>query len=131
MNIRSVKRQSAKSPTERARIEALRRKYASRPSPEALLAGGDYPPPVPLGAYLKVKQLMHQLKEARAKSKLSLADLAARTAIDRGYLSKLENMQQANTTLETASRIAEALGLEICLMPVTNGRKKRTKRAAG
>jgi DNA-binding Xre family transcriptional regulator len=130
MKIRSVQRRTAKSPAERARIKELRRKYSSRPSPEALLASGDIAPPVPLGAYLKVKQLMHQLKEARARAKLSLTDLAARTAIDRGYLSKLENSQQANTTLETASRIADALGLEIRLMPV-NGRKRRTKRAAG
>lgn len=68
---------------------------------------------------------MHQLKVVRAKAKLSLADLAERTQIDCGYLSKLENMQQANTTLETMSRIAEALGLEIRLAAVTNGRKAR------
>jgi transcriptional regulator with XRE-family HTH domain len=88
------------------------------------LASGDYTTPMPLGVYLKIKQLMHQIKEARAEAKLSLAE---RTAIDRGYLSKLENMQQANTTLETVSRIAEALGLEIRLAPVTNGRNSRAK----
>src|SRR5207248_4038363 len=87
-----------------------------------------YTSPVPLGVYLKIKQLMHQLKEARAKAMLSLADLAERTQIDRGYLSKLENMQQANTTLETMSRIAEALGLEIRLSPITNGRRSKKER---
>ena len=127
MTIGRVARKIAKSPEELARIQALREKYKSRPTPEELLASGEYSAPVPLGVYLKIKHLMHQLKEARAKAKLSLADLAERTAIDRGYLSKLENMQQANTTLETVSRIAEALGLEIRLAPMTNGRKARAK----
>ena len=35
--------------------------------------------------------------------------MAERTKIDRGYLSKLENMQQANTTLETVSRTLSQL----------------------
>jgi transcriptional regulator with XRE-family HTH domain len=56
---------------------------------------------------------------------LPLAGLAERTEFDRSYLSKLENMQQLNTTLETVSRIAEALGLEIRLSPATYGGKPR------
>ncbi len=127
MKIGRAQRKIANSPGELARIQALRKKYKSRPSPEKLLASGDYSAPVPLGVYLKIKQLMHQLKHARAKAKLSLADLAKRTEIDRGYLSKLENMQQANTTLETVSRIAEVLGLEIRLTRVANGRKTGPK----
>jgi DNA-binding XRE family transcriptional regulator len=123
MKIGRAHRKIAKSPVEVARIQALREKYKDRPTPEELLASGDYSAPVPLGVHLKIKALMHQLKQARARAKLSLADLAKRTEIDRGYLSKLENMQQANTTLETVSRIAEVLGLEIRLTPVTNGRK--------
>ena len=130
MKIASVQRKITKTPAELARVEALREKYRNRPSPQELLASGDYAAPVPLGVYLKIKQLMHQLKEMRAKAKLSLADLAKRTAIDRGYLSKLENMQQPNTTLETMSRIADALGLEIRLTPVTNGRRVRAKQAS-
>lgn len=106
------KRQAA---SDIARIAALRDKYKARPTPERLLASGEYTSPVPLGAYLQIKQIMRQLKQARADANLSLADLAKRTKIDRGYLSKLENLQQANTTLETVSRIAEVLGLEIGL----------------
>lgn len=130
MKIRRVPKKIAKSPGELARIQALREKYKSRPTPQELLASGEYTAPVPLGVYLKIKLLMHQLKQARSKAKLSLADLAERTEIDRGYLSKLENMQQANTTLETVSRIADALGLEIRLSPVTNARKSRAKHAS-
>jgi DNA-binding phage protein len=126
-DVHSVAKKIAKSPEEIARIQALREKYKSRPAPEELLASGEYTAPVPLGVYLKIKHLMHQLKQARSKAKLSLADLAQRTAIDRGYLSKLENMQQANTTLETVSRIAEALGLELRFSPVTAGRRSSSK----
>ena len=129
MKIVPVSKKLTKSPAELARIQALREKYKSQPTPEELLASGEYTATVPLGVHLKIKQLMHQLKAARAKAKLSLADLAERTAIDRSYLSKLENMQQANTTLETVSRIAEALGLEIRLSPTSRGRKIRVKQA--
>ncbi len=126
-----MQKKIAKSPAEIARIQALREKYKNRPTPQELLASGDYAAPAPLAVYLKIKQLMHQLKAARAKAKLSLADLAERTQIDRGYLTKLENMQQANTTLETVSRIAEALGLEIRLAAVKNGQRARAKDESG
>jgi ribosome-binding protein aMBF1 (putative translation factor) len=120
---RSMQKKATRSAAERARIRALREKYKARPTPEQLLASGDYTPLAPLGVHLQIKQIMHQLKDARAKAGLSLADLAQRTQIDRGYLSKLENMQQANTTLETVSRIADALGLEIHLLPAVGKRK--------
>jgi DNA-binding Xre family transcriptional regulator len=129
MKIGRADRKVAKSPGDHVRIQALREKYKNRPSPDTLLDSGDYSAPVPLGEYLKIKQLMHQLKLARSKAKLSLTDLAERTEIDRGYLSKLENMQQANTTLETVSRIAGALGLQIRLTRVSNRRKAGAKRA--
>lgn len=115
--MKSVQRKPVRTAAESARIHALRKKYQHRPSPTELLASGDYSSPIPLGVYLQIKQVMLQLKQARAKAKLSLADLAERTHIDRGYLSKLENSQQANTTLETVSRIAEALGLVMKLAP--------------
>jgi DNA-binding phage protein len=106
---------AGKSDAEIARLREIRSKNQERPTLDDLLADGDYAAPMPLGVFLQMKQLMRQLKLARAKAKLSLADLARRTKIDRGYLSKLENMQQSNTTLETVSRIANALGLELCL----------------
>jgi transcriptional regulator with XRE-family HTH domain len=80
-----------------------------------------------VGVYLQIKNIMHQLKETRAKARLSLADLAERAQIDRGYLSKLENLHQGNTTLETVSRIADALGLEISVVPSARRRRLRKK----
>lgn len=123
MTIRSVQRKTRRSAAETARTRALRAKYLERPSREELLASGDFTPPAPLGVHLRIKQIMHCLKEARAKAGLSLADLAQRTQIDRAYLSKLENMQQANTTLETVSKIADALGLELRVLPASRARR--------
>jgi len=43
---------------------------------------------------------------------LTLAQLAERTGIDQAALSRLETGKQANTTVGTLSRIADALGVE-------------------
>lgn len=57
--------------------------------------------------------LARLLREARDRAGLTLSDVAKRTQIDRAYLNKLENGKQANTTLETISRYASALGKEM------------------
>jgi transcriptional regulator with XRE-family HTH domain len=51
-----------------------------------------------------------QLKAAREKRGLSLADLTKRTGMDRSAISKLESGQRPNPTLDTLVRYAEAVG---------------------
>ena len=46
----------------------------------------------------------------RAVRSISLTDLAERTGIDKGNLSRMENSMNANPTLETLQRIARAIG---------------------
>ncbi len=53
---------------------------------------------------------LKQLKAAREAQGLSLADLTARTGMDRSALSKLESGLRPNPTLETLVRYAEAVG---------------------
>ncbi len=125
MKFERLQKKHERSRAEATRTKALREKYRQKPTPEELLSSGDYSTPVPLGVYLTIKQLMGQLKEARREAHLSLADLAERTRIDRAYLSKLENLQQANTTLETVSRIAAALGLELHLRVMRRSSTKK------
>lgn len=125
MKFKRLQRKTVLAPDEAARRKALRKKYQDRPTPEELLASGDYTEPISLGIYLKIKQLLHQLKEARKQAKLSLTEVARETNIDKGYLSKLENFQQPNTTLATVYRIAEAVGLEIQMKP-----KRSTRRSS-
>ena len=57
-----------------------------------------------------LKQVLHALRQERERQGLSLADLNDRTGIDRGSLSKLENDQDPNVTMNTLLRYAEAIG---------------------
>ena len=58
----------------------------------------------------RLAELLKQLKAAREAQGLSLADVTARTGMDRSALSKLETGQRPNPTLETLVRYAEAVG---------------------
>jgi DNA-binding XRE family transcriptional regulator len=55
-------------------------------------------------------ELLRELKTAREAQGLSLADVTARTGMDRSALSKLETGRRPNPTLETLVRYAEAVG---------------------
>jgi DNA-binding Xre family transcriptional regulator len=58
----------------------------------------------------QLQELLSQLQAAREAKGLSLTDLMALTGMDRSALSKLENGQRANPTVETLVRYAEAVG---------------------
>lgn len=57
-----------------------------------------------------LKRVLQALKDEREKQGLSLADVNERTGIDRGSLSKLENDQDPNVTMNTLLRYADAIG---------------------
>jgi DNA-binding Xre family transcriptional regulator len=57
-----------------------------------------------------LKQAVKTLKDERQRQGLSLADVNARSGIDRGTLSKLENDEDPNVTMNTLLRYAEAVG---------------------
>lgn len=63
-----------------------------------------------MAAFDQIEELLAQLKAAREAKGLSLADLTELTGMDRSALSKLENGQRANPTVETLVRYAEAVG---------------------
>jgi DNA-binding XRE family transcriptional regulator len=58
----------------------------------------------------QLHELLKQLKSAREKKGLSLADLTELTGMDRSALSKLEAGLRPNPTIETLVRYAEAVG---------------------
>jgi DNA-binding XRE family transcriptional regulator len=58
----------------------------------------------------QLQMLLQELKAAREAKGLSLADLTELTGMDRSALSKLENGQRPNPTVETLMRYAEAVG---------------------
>jgi len=55
------------------------------------------------------------LKQEREAIGLSLTDVAQRSGIDKSRLSKLENDLCPNPTLETLTRIAQALGVTLTI----------------
>ena len=57
-----------------------------------------------------LKQVLQALRQERERQGLSLADLNERMGIDRGSLSKLENDEDPNVTMNTLLRYAEAIG---------------------
>jgi DNA-binding Xre family transcriptional regulator len=57
-----------------------------------------------------LKHVLKILREERQRQGLSLADINARSGIDRGTLSKLENEEDPNVTMNTLMRYAQALG---------------------
>ena len=54
-----------------------------------------------------------QLRTARQRAGLSLAEVSKRSGLDRAAISRLENGMRDNPTLATLGRYAHALGLRI------------------
>jgi transcriptional regulator with XRE-family HTH domain len=112
MTIKRVQRKIERTPEEHARIVALHAKYErERPGPDELAASGEYEGPVQAGAYWEVRRVMAELKAERERQGLTLAQLADRSGLDKGAISKLETGRQVNPTVDTLSRIATGLGL--------------------
>lgn len=65
-----------------------------------------------LAARRSALAMLNQLKAARERRGLSLADMMRLTGMSRAAISRLENDQSPNPTVRTVSRYAEALGLE-------------------
>lgn len=61
------------------------------------------------------RYLGNSIRDLRQKHGLTIADVAERAGISRGMLSKIENSQTA-TSLDTLSRLAEALGISLSML---------------
>lgn len=99
---------------ERAALKSLRdRAQREKPGLSELVASGDYTDPMPLADYIELVQTVAALRRAREEAGLSLADIAERTGMDRGAVSKLETGVHANPTMTTLQRYAAALGKQL------------------
>ena len=67
-------------------------------------------------AAARLRDIMRLLQAERSRQGLSLSDLQARTGIARSALSRLETDPNANPTLTTISRYAEALGKDLQIL---------------
>lgn len=101
------------SQSQKDRDRAIRAKFASKPSRSELQATGEYNPSVKHGAYIALMHFAASLKRFRELQHLSLTDLADRSGIDKSAISRLENGQVDNPTIQTLERLARSLGKRI------------------
>ncbi len=69
---------------------------------------------------IAIEHTMAVLKAERLKKGLSLADMKERTGIERSALSRLENNAEANPTVNTLTRYADAVGKKVFVV-LANG----------
>jgi hypothetical protein len=100
---RGTTRQQRVSDEEAARYQRIREQIAAE-LPEIRREAKAAKPRILL------KHVLGNLREERQRLGLSLADIKERSGIDRGTLSKLENDDDPNVTMNTLIRYAEALG---------------------
>ena len=114
MAAKRTHRKIERSPKELSRLKQQREHFQrEHPSLEELVESGDYIEPTSQQAYLATKAIAHQLKQARQKAGLSLADVAAATGLDRSAVSRLENGIYSNPTIHTLTRLASAYHLRL------------------
>ncbi len=104
--IKNTRRQL--TPEERARVSQTRRLIAAE-EPEIRRKAKEYKQAYQAGRAALV-DAVQMLKAEREKMGLSLADVADRAGMERPNLSRLENEAEANPTVATLVRYAEALG---------------------
>ncbi len=116
MPFRGETRKIDRTPEEQARIQALRERFQSeRPTHEELIASGEYEGPIPQGSLVSYFSTVAKLKRERQRQGLTLSDVADRSGLDIGLLSRLENGKVGNPTLATLWRYADALGRTVTL----------------
>jgi ribosome-binding protein aMBF1 (putative translation factor) len=64
-------------------------------------------------AQVELQRTCELLKAERENQGLSLADMQSKTGISRAALCRLENLVEANPTISTLKRIADALGKKL------------------
>jgi ribosome-binding protein aMBF1 (putative translation factor) len=103
-----AKRRTPEARAEEARVrETLNREYRETGT---IATTGDG---TTMGDLVAFYRFVMGLRRERERLGLSLADVAERAKIDKAALSRLENGQQLNPTVNTLARYARALGKEV------------------
>lgn len=107
-------KRARRSIADRNRLRELRDRYQrERPSLESLVGSGGYTDPIRQSDYLMMLALAAELKKARKGKRLSLADVARKSGIDKAAISRIENGQNVNPTVGTLETIARSLGAQL------------------
>lgn len=107
--MKRITRKERLGPEEAARLKKIRAQVAAE-LPELVARHQER-----MAALDHLQVLLQQLKAAREARGLSLADLTELTGMDKSALSKLENGQRSNPTVETLVRYAEAVGKHVTI----------------
>ncbi len=107
--MKRITRKERLTPEEAARLKTIRENVAAE-LPDLVSRHQER-----MVAFDQLQELLTQLKAAREKRGLSLADLTELTGMDRSALSKLETGQRPNPTVETLVRYAEAVGKHVVI----------------
>jgi DNA-binding phage protein len=103
-----------RTPDEVREHEAIHQHFLRvRPSLEELIKSGDVSEPMPMGEFLNHRQAIRALRDIRTRKRMSLAEVAKRSRMDKGAISRLESGQHANPTVATVARYAAAIGARI------------------
>ena len=99
----------ALTPEEQAKV-AAGVKQAELDRPAIIARGRELLRSLPSAA---LQQVFVRLKEERLRQGLTLAEVEDRTGIGAPALSRLENPETSNPTIETVCRVAQALGKRV------------------
>lgn len=115
------------TPDQRAAFRAIRERAKSdRPGPDELISRGEADGFVSQGAFMELLGLIDELRRERERRGLSLTEAAERSGLTLAMISKLENGRNPNPTIDTLSRYAMAVDMELKLgaapMPVDDAR---------
>ena len=113
-----IRRERKLTAEEAVRLHAARAEFAAHPSKQKLLQSGDYAGPMSLEEYLSWRKgagdapLTRQLQAAIAATGQSLYAVAQASGIAAPVLQRFVNGERG-ITLETASKLADYLGLSL------------------
>jgi DNA-binding Xre family transcriptional regulator len=121
--VATIKRLTA---AQKGRDRAVRAQFANHPGPDEL--GADFGPFMKQGQQLALMEFAASIKKLREQQKVSLAEMASRTGIDRAAISRIENAQVDNPTIATLERLARSLGRRLRIELVNQPRPKSKPR---
>jgi DNA-binding phage protein len=96
------------TPEKLAEIRELRKKI-DRDEKDRIIAKGK----AAFARHERIKKTIARLKEARIAKQLTLEQVSERSGIGKANLSRLENEDSPNPTIDTVLRIADAIGFEV------------------
>jgi DNA-binding Xre family transcriptional regulator len=110
MVIKRVQKKIDWRPEDRRRHQAIRERFKDKPTIEQLVTTGELSgQPVPLSVFVNLRLILGDLRKMREQANLSLAEVSAKSGMDKAMLSRLENGHVANPGIETISRYLDAL----------------------